>query len=284
MVRTAGGHRRLAMNSVLEFIRKTGQPLVAPEVLGLPTATGSGGMSLDRAQVEATNALVAGDEIRFRRIVFDLYLSNHTACELLDDVVARAFHEIGERWSHGDAQVYQERRAIEICNRVLVELRSALPNLPPDAPLAVGGSLSGDPYSLPTTMVDIALREIGWRAESLGTNLPANTLVAAIQDLRPRIFWLSVSAFVAVDDFLESFQLISAAAQQAKTSLLVGGRTLSEDLRRRMDYSKYCDTLKHTVSFAESIWKATKSAEKRRQSDDVGDVVDDSDSDGDDQD
>ena len=42
MVRTVGGHRRLPLSSVLQFLRSSGHQLVRPEILGLPPTTGTG--------------------------------------------------------------------------------------------------------------------------------------------------------------------------------------------------------------------------------------------------
>jgi methanogenic corrinoid protein MtbC1 len=196
-------------------------------------------------------------------MVFDLYLSNHSAASILDDVIAEAFHSIGDRWSHGEAQVYQERRAVEICSRVLTQLRMALPSVTSSAPLAIGGTCSGDPYTLPTAMVDIALREAGWRAESLGTNLPAETLVAAINDLRPRLFWLSVSALLNVDELVAAFDQIMEAANRTGASVIVGGRSITLDLQKRMINARYCATFRQTAAFAQSTWRSAHRESQR---------------------
>ena len=38
--RTPGGHRRLPISGVMQFVRKTGQSLVEPAVIGLPATIG----------------------------------------------------------------------------------------------------------------------------------------------------------------------------------------------------------------------------------------------------
>ena len=88
-------------------------------------------------------------------------------------------------------EVYQERRSCEICMRVQHELRTHLPANEGAAPVAIGGTLSGDHYALPTGLIELVLKENHWNATSLGTNLPVETLLAAIEHHQPQLVWVS---------------------------------------------------------------------------------------------
>jgi methanogenic corrinoid protein MtbC1 len=208
---------------------------------------------VDRAREQLAQAIVRGDEEHCRRIVFDLYLAGHSACEICDNVLAATFHTIGDRWECGDLSVYRERRACEIGSKLLHELRAALPSCPATAPLALGGTLTADPYQLPTSMIELVLREQGWQATSLGTRLPATTMAEALRDTHPRLLWLSVSAIVDESAFLHEYALLQAAAQECGTAIVVGGRALIPQLRRQMVYSAYCDQLRHLITFAATL-------------------------------
>jgi excisionase family DNA binding protein len=250
--RTEGGHRRLALGDVIEFLRRTGRSVVTPELLCMPPARSLGERSSKRSQSEFVDALVQGDEARIHHILFDLYLAKHSICEIGDRIISESFHQIGEKWECREVEPYQERRACEIVERVLRQVRAAMPPAPTTAPLAIGGTLEGDIYRLPTALVELVLRECGWRSESLGTNLPAATLCAAIEQLQPRLFWLSVSHIVSVPQFRQQVATIYEAARQRNILLAVGGRALEPAIRREMHYSVYCDLLRHLASFVAS--------------------------------
>jgi excisionase family DNA binding protein len=252
-VKTAGGHRRLALDDVVRFLRKSGHQVVQPALLGLPSTVGQGETVVARARDQLRDALLAGDEEQCRRIVFDLYLSGQTACDICDRVLAGAFHDIGDGWECGEVSVYRERRGCEIALKSLHDLRLALPPPPADAPLAVGGSLEHDPYRLPTTMVEISLREISWRASSFGTRLPADTLSQALRENRPQLLWISVSYIESLGEFLNDYARLYATATELGTAVAVGGRALSEEIRQQMDYSAFCDTLRHLVTFVATL-------------------------------
>ncbi|TVS18760.1 MAG: helix-turn-helix domain-containing protein [Planctomycetaceae bacterium] len=251
-VRTAGGHRRIAISTVIDFLQKNDHRLVQPEILGLPVTTGSTERMLQRAQPTFREALLCGDEQQARAVVLDLFLADHELSAILDDVVARSLHEIGELWGCGDVDVYQERRACEISLRVLHEMRQVLPRKEPPVGLAIGGTPGSDLYHVPNTMVDLVLRQVGWDTHNLGVGLPFDTLRQAIADHRPRLFWLSVSHVDDSDQFISDYESLFASAPP-ETAFVVGGRALGESLRRHLHYASFCDNLRHLESFARSL-------------------------------
>lgn len=254
-VRTAGGHRRIAISSVIDFLRKNNHRLVQPEVLGLPVTTGSSDRMLDRAQPTFRESLLCGDEQQARTVVLDLFLADHELSAILDDVVARSLHEIGEMWGCGDVDIYQERRACEITLRVLHEIRQVLPNGQPRVGLAIGGTPGSDLYHVPNTMVDLILRRTGWDTHNLGVGLPFDTLRQAIAHHRPRLFWLSVSYVEDSDQFVRDYEALFASAP-SETSFVIGGRALSESLRCRLQYASFCDNLRQLEKISLAIASA----------------------------
>jgi excisionase family DNA binding protein len=252
---TPGGHRRIPLVGLLNYLRSTQQDVLRPELLGLPANVGSGERTLHRAGSQLAQALLSGDEQQSRRIVADLYLAGHGMSTLCDRVIARAFEEIGHAWACGDAEVFQERRGCLIALRLLDDLRSFVPPPPATAPRAIGGAPTGDVYDLPTNMAELVLREAGWNAASLGNNLPFDTLAAAIREQQPRLFWLSCSHLADEAAFLRDYAQLNKEFC-AKVAFVVGGRALSEPLRREMKYAAFCDNTAHLESFARSLMAA----------------------------
>ena len=223
MTKTAGGHRRIEIAAVIDFLRESGRKIAAPEVLSLPAAVGKTDWTLDRAAERIVISLVAGDESVVRQIIFDLLLADHTPTAIFDDVLTPALHTIGENWSCGDVAVYQERRACEICMRCLHELR-AISTPEENSPLAVGATVEADIYTLPVTMSELVLRNINWRTTLLGTNLPFETLVDAVEASSPRLFWLSVSHIADEASFVDGANRLFDKTHSLDIAMAVGGR------------------------------------------------------------
>ncbi|MEZ5940360.1 MAG: helix-turn-helix domain-containing protein [Planctomycetaceae bacterium] len=257
-IKTAGGHRRIPVTAVLAYIRETGQTLAEPELLGLSKATTGETRTLEVKRERLIEALIAGDETVASQTVLNLYLAKYPLSTICDDLLAPVFTEIGERWGCGDVAVYQERRACEICQRLLHELRRALPEPKVEAPFAIGGTLDGDPYTLATAMVELVLRDNGWRACSLGNMLPFQTLRMALCESPAKLFWLSVTSIRDEETFVSEFARISEMAEQRGVAVAVGGKALTDQIRRRMRYSCFCDTFGHLETFAKSLPSAPR--------------------------
>ncbi|MCA9055592.1 MAG: DNA-binding protein, partial [Planctomycetaceae bacterium] len=197
-----------------------------------------------------------GDEELSRRILIDLYLSGHPLATIGDEIIAAAFCSVGELWECGDVEVYEERRACEICLRIVRELRALQEPAPADAPTALGGTLDGDPYTLAVSLAEVVLRDAGFRACSLGHLLPFSTLHAALERCRPRLMWLSVSAVRDEPQFIAHVNRLQAAASDQGCAFVIGGRALQPDLRRQLTYGAYCDTFQHLYAFARTLLHA----------------------------
>jgi methanogenic corrinoid protein MtbC1 len=253
-IKTAGGHRRLALDVATEFLRQS-HPEARVELLGLPARAVLGRPAGTTATDEFYRALIAGDEDLCRRILFELHLSGERASRIFDTVIARAFHCVGLGWECDEVEVYQERRGCGLCLRILDELKAVIPLASKNAPRAIGATPECDPYMLPTSMVEIVLRQAGWRGHSLGSRLPFATLLAAVSDVRPQMLWLSVSHVDDESKFLAEYREFYAQAQ-ADVAIIVGGRALTEPLRREMEFTAYCDNLQHLETLAKTLRRA----------------------------
>jgi len=252
MTKTAGGHRRIEIEAIVQFLRETGRRVVEPELLGLPVSVGKTEWTLDRAKDRIVSSLVSGEESVVRQIVFDLLLADHSVTAIFDDVLASAMHLIGDQWSCGDVAVYQERRACEICMRCLHELR-AVTSVTNEAPTAIGGTVESDIYTLPITMSEIVLRNVGWQATLLGTNLPFDTLAEAIEKNSPKLFWLSVSYFMDEKAFVTGVNRLFDVTHARGAALAIGGQAITENLRRQIQYSAFCESFRDLERFARSL-------------------------------
>lgn len=248
-IRTAGGHRRIPLPGVLSFIRESNQTLAHPELLGLPATSGQTVWVVERAREVLQEALLAGQADTCRQILLDLHLARQPISAIGDQLIAPVFGEIGQRVQRGEAQIYQERRACEICLDVFSELRRLLPPPAPNAPLALGGTPEGDWYRLPSHLAGLVLCEAGWRAQVLGSSLPFATLAAAVRDHRPQLLWLSVSHVADQETFLCDYRDLYEAAVQTGTAMFVGGRALGPDCRQQMQYAAFGDNLQHLDAF-----------------------------------
>jgi methanogenic corrinoid protein MtbC1 len=256
-VKTAGGHRRLEAATVIDFARRSGRQIVKPEVLKLGVLGRRAQRGRENSPGAFLESLLRGDEAGCRYLALSSLTSGTSVAEFGDLFVAAAFREIGERWSHGEAEVYVERRACQICQSVLDDLARQLPLAANTAPLAIGAAAAGDPYTLSTTLAGLVLRQSGWRTQALGNDLPWSTLVASVRDLKPRLFWLSVSTVSDQPAFVRGYREFFDTVK-SYTAVVVGGRAWTSELRAQVSYSAHCDHLHHLESFAATLFRSRR--------------------------
>jgi methanogenic corrinoid protein MtbC1 len=259
--KTAGGHRRIPVAGVIAFLRERGFDPRRPDLLGLPAGAHRDSRELDDVAPRVTKLLQAGADVELRALLFGLYLAGRSVADLADDAIAPAFHAIGDAWQHGTLEVYQEHRAVEIVLRALYELARVVPAPPDGAPSAVLATLPGDPYTLPLGLGELVLREAGWRATSLGPDHPPATLRAALDDLVPDLLCVSASVVLDRDAFVAAYREVHDHARARGAAVAIGGRALDRELRDRLRYTAFCETMTELADLA-----ATLAAPPRRRS------------------
>ncbi len=256
--RTLGGHRRIPLEFLLEFLESTNRRIINPvaigtEQLGNPTERVSAKRSNPATMLaQFEQSLLRGSEAECRRMISSWYSANRGIASLADDLLSPAFRAVGQKWKSGDTDIYQERRGSEITLRLILELRRLLPEPNGIAPLAMGGTPSGDQYQLPNHLVEIVFREQGWRTACLGSNIPFSSLLSAARKHMPKIFWLSVSHVENSESFLMEFSDFAKKLPKG-IALVLGGYAMTDDLRPKMAYAAYCDGMRQLAALAKTM-------------------------------
>jgi len=271
ILRTAGGHRRVSQESVERLLDRLKTTSGFPRIssLGDDGIQGSGlksgdvtgdvllasGSPVERPVAEVADAfriaLMDGRETVCRDLIDELIRRGHSPSTAADLLITSAMHGFGHQWRNGELAIYQERRACGIAAELIADLRRQLP-VSVDGPVAIGGAPQGDIYELPTALVELALCENGWRAKSLGCNLPMSEFRAAVREYQPKVVWVSLSCLADEEKFVREFNE-TADALPKQTALLIGGRAATDTLRPRLRYTGHCDSLRNLIDLAQTL-------------------------------
>ncbi len=228
--RTAGGHRRIAMPEALRFVRDSGMKPVMPHRLGLaPVERGAPGGAEDRAS-RMCELLVSGNAEDARRVLVSAFLSGMEVAQIADRWLQPAFQRIGELWRHGEDGIAIEHQATDSVLRAIAEMR-ALIETPTSAPVAIGGSIAGDPYTIPTALAGLVLAVCGFHAINLGADVPKSALLAAVDRTKPRIVWLSISTDGSKSARPSALVKLGADVAARGAAFVVGGRCAPQRIR-----------------------------------------------------
>ena len=264
-VKTVGGHRRIPREGLMLFLQATNRRMLDPAAVGFDPEDwqmdSEQGLSDTRESVfqrekqlreDFYAALIRGDEAECRRILLFCYQSRFSMATIADGLLTETMRRVGDEWCNETIEIYQERRGCEICSRLIQELRRLVPEPASDGPLAIGATPSGDLYSLPGQLIEVVLREAGWRACNLGNNVPFGSLQEAVRTLNPRLVWLSVSHIEDEEAFVQECVAFEESLSR-EVALVVGGRALSDRIRPRLKFTAHCDTLQQLTNLATSI-------------------------------
>ena len=157
-------------------------------------------------------------------------------------------------WARKEIDVFQERRGCEICLNAFRDVRSVMLSPPEDAMTAIGCTIEGDHYMLPTLAVELTLTSQRWKASSLGSNLPMTSLLRAVQAQQPDLAWLSISNLNDAD--LVASQLNQLCKEMpSKTTLVVGGYGVTPEFRSKIVNAICCDNLMQLVAAIRNLKK-----------------------------
>ena len=188
--------------------------------------------ALENRNSEIYQHLIAGDEDACRRYIDQIVTEDAVSVLGVCEQLTEACHSIGDGWACSEISVYREHVASQIGYRLLLDLSSSLPAVSETAPTAIGCTPESDPYSLPTLMVELVMRELGWNARSLGTTLPLELLAPAMEDSRPSLCWVSVSYVESPDRLRQQLEFLGEEGRTDGIRILCGGQAITEELRQ----------------------------------------------------
>ncbi|MEM6329852.1 MAG: helix-turn-helix domain-containing protein [Planctomycetota bacterium] len=189
--KTAGGHRKLPMASVVQLVRETGKELANPAALGMVAV--SARRRPEQVVDELYAALLAGDEQASRQLILGLYQQGAGVVELGDALIGPVLRRIGDGWHAGTVGVHEERRACEVVMAVLHELRRWIAPPAAGAPRALLATPCRDFAEAPIRLVELVLLTGGWNTVMAGSALPLDEICKAVTLRKPQLLCLSAT-------------------------------------------------------------------------------------------
>jgi excisionase family DNA binding protein len=200
--RTAGGHRRFSV-AVAERLARQQH---------------SGDSSLDswiRVLVSPGNGLDVDAALLAER-------SRLASWHAVADGLGSVLHELGARWQRNELSVVDEHLASERLARALAKAADGLPARE-GGPMAYLVTAQGEAHTLGLRLVELCIREYGWRTFWIGRDLPTDLLLRTIAERHPAALAASASIAREASALEAEASALSAACAHAGTALVVGG-------------------------------------------------------------
>lgn len=175
-------------------------------------------------------ALLGGDEAAAEGLVSRSRSRGADTALVVRDLVMPALCEVGRMWTRGEASIAEEHLATALVSRVLARSSGGAAIRAGSARRIVFACLAGEFHDLGIRFLADVARESGWDAESLGANVPRESLVHFVQQRPPAALALSLSLAGHIPEAAQTIAEVRAAAP--RITILVGGLAFREDPER----------------------------------------------------
>lgn len=248
---TPGGHRKLLLKDVLRLSKAGTLPVLAHSEI-LPH-------SPEELRLELESAIRTNDVESICGLITGAHCRGYSVGVLADAVIAPAMRRLGSDWAAGRATVAGEHRVTQAVVSAVYGLNGRIETTQERGrPVALGCAPEYDHYLLPTLLARMTLVEAGWNAVNVGPNTPFTALLASVDELQPKLVWLSVSHLADPARFVEEYDGFYRAVEKRGIAIAIGGQALTQELRSRLTYTFFGDGCVQLAAF-------TKMLQARRQ-------------------
>lgn len=192
------------------------------------------------------------DEKKALATTDDLLASQVEPQKILEAGMTAALLELGERWKRGDAflpEVIAAAAIFEKCNkRVEPALLATGQHQVGDKFLVA--TVQGDLHDLGKNIVAAMLKTVGMEIHDLGKNVPAERIVEAVRDLKPRFVGLSALLTTTMPEQQVVIEALQQAGLRSGVKVLVGGAPVTQDWADRIGADGYAPNAPEAVKLA----------------------------------
>ena len=189
-------------------------------------------MMKDKILEELGEAVRNFDEEGARRLAREAVEGGVDPVEALEEGLAKALREVGDRFGRGEAFITELIAAAqameagaEVLNREIARRGASRK--------AVGrfliGTVEGDIHSIGKNIVVTMLRAAGFEVIDLGVDVPTRVFVEKVRELKPDILGLSALMTTTMAKQREVIDALREAGLRADVKVILGGAPVTEE-------------------------------------------------------
>lgn len=200
-------------------------------------------------------ALLAGDKARSQRLVLDECKNGTSIGELYAKVLQPALEEVGHRWEAADTDVYEEHFVSAATVNLMARLMEHARPLADRKGVFLSVVCGGEQHDIGLRMVSDLLEIAGWQAMYLGVNLPARSVIRAIEERRADILGISVTMRYNLNSAADLIDAVRSDRSSRNLRILVGGQAFRSErgMWRRIGADAQAHSAAEAVAAADGL-------------------------------
>jgi len=164
--------------------------------------------------------MVAGDERGSWLVIEAAMASGLTPQRIYVEVLGPALREIGEGWHRGSCSIAEEHRASTVAHRIVGRMGARFASRGRPRGRVVMGTPPGERHRIPVAMLADMVRAAGFEVIDLGSDIPVESFVEAVEQAEAVAAAVSV---IASSSLAAAADVVAALHQFTDTPVLVGG-------------------------------------------------------------
>ncbi len=175
--------------------------------------------------------------------------------DIYEDVLVPVQREIGEMWQRDEILVSEEHFASSTTQQAMAVLSQKAVPRPPNGHTVVAAAVGDNPHSIGVRIVTDLFEQAGWRAISVGAQVPIADLLAALSAFDADLLLVSASLGVHLASVKATLEVIRREYPQEQLKVLVGGRAFDAfpDLWDRVGADGYGKRATDAIRLAEQL-------------------------------
>jgi 5-methyltetrahydrofolate--homocysteine methyltransferase len=185
-------------------------------------------------------AVIEGDDKRTVQLVEEALKEKANPSDIVNLGLQTGLVVVGEKFSSGEFFIPEMLFAARAVSRALDVLR---PLLVDSKAVTVGrvviGTVAGDIHDIGKNLVSMLLQGAGFEVTDLGTDVPAEQFVAAINEYHPDILGLSALLTTTMPSMEATIKALKSAGIRNQIKVVVGGAPVTQHFANRIGADGY---------------------------------------------
>jgi excisionase family DNA binding protein len=254
-VKTLGGHRKFAMQEVIQFSEQHSYPITG--VLSAEMEPGDRDMlefSLQTKNYRKISEILLDEALhgeRKRLMELLSYLLKHgiAMSTIGDEIIRPAMVEIGEMWISGKLKINEEHIASHALLEAIIRLSPELYRKPANGLTAVCACAEDEYHEIGLRILSYVLESQGWKVHYLGANTPFDTLRELFKVMKPDLLCLSYTLKSPAAQFIGKVKSLGTLVHSHNAVFVVGGFYAGDHLPKDFHCDHIATSAHDTVSF-----------------------------------
>jgi methanogenic corrinoid protein MtbC1 len=156
---------------------------------------------------------------------------------------------IGDSWKLGEIGIEDEHYYTGIIESAIQRMQAFIKQKPANGFKAICGCPGNEQHNIGIRCLASQLNSEGWKSYYIGSSLPLESVLSAINTHKPNLVCLSISELSEAQ--ITNCELIHVSALNQKAKLMVGGRAFRSSYQVSADFVS--DSISTGIKYAEQI-------------------------------